>query len=315
MIVQCPSCAKSATVPDNAAGKKAACPHCKRPFVVPSTVAVESTVAFQPPPGASKPVAPAPPPQRNAPPIRRGSPVLLVFGGAGVLFLCLIAGTVSLLVALTGTKQEQQKVAQVADQGEPKEQRDKQARDGDKKDVTDEAKKNEGQKEAKEVKEVKEKKAEKPAPFKISNGPKAITFREKFSTYASEAKSLCRAIESGASFVAYKRNRDKADDAFIRVAVPPKQARDLFSAYTLAKWSQAQIDLGERYFGFILEFRRLKANKEADRMVRTVKAHGVAVDKAVDLAEEILAGRNPDDAIAFMLEQNQILENLAKSKD
>ncbi|MBX9680472.1 MAG: protein kinase [Gemmataceae bacterium] len=47
LIIRCPNaqCAKSMQVPDNAAGKKVACPTCKTPFIIPATAAAPATTA------------------------------------------------------------------------------------------------------------------------------------------------------------------------------------------------------------------------------------------------------------------------------
>ncbi len=56
-IIRCPHCSKSMQVPDNAGGKKVACPSCKQPFMIPALTAAPATV---PAPAAPVPAVGAP---------------------------------------------------------------------------------------------------------------------------------------------------------------------------------------------------------------------------------------------------------------
>src|SRR4051812_47449163 len=59
-VIRCPHCQKAMQLPDNALGKKVACPMCKKPFMAPAPVAAGVAAAPAPAAAAATPPAAAP---------------------------------------------------------------------------------------------------------------------------------------------------------------------------------------------------------------------------------------------------------------
>jgi hypothetical protein len=215
----CPNCTLQVNAPDAAAGKRARCPRCQQPFIVPSV----GVTAAPPPPAPRVATLPTPPPALPGRPLPRwlwpalfaGSHLVLL----PVMFLVGRASVPSPAPSPAVVTQASQQPAASVDVPHPVQP---------------------------------ESKPEK-VPEKAIENPKVRLFKDRVASAVEEGRALANLIDTIPSTSAYKVQLGKFTDAITRIPDPPDMARALFVSESL-KSSLLTFRIGEVSIGQYHEF-------------------------------------------------------------